>query len=679
MNDLLPDGTAPLLYAVLVPFAAAFVAGVHRLWRRLGGTGLLAGLMKSDGRSGTDPLRHRRLTSDLGARLRRLLDHGILQRRVVRHRYAGSMHLLVFWGFVVLFVGDLFLLADRYFIRPLGGRLLEGRIDFVFQAALDVAGIAFVAGVLLVLFRRLVWRPPGFSTGAEAIAIAFGLLFIGISGFVIEALRLVLQPDPGTTGAFVGHALAGVLDASSGDLLLATYRGVWWAHAIAAFAFIAALPYTRLAHMIASPIHVAMASTSPPGALPKPFDLRELMESGEFDVTVGAATIEDLGPRDRLSLIACTECARCEESCPATATGTALSPMRVLGRMRRLLRSHGNDGAGKFFDGAVSEQEVWACTMCGACARQCPVLIRPSEHVAQLRRALVARGRVGSKATTMLDNLARTGNPYGLPGVDREDLARDLGVSTLREAPDAEWLYWIGCAATYDPRARAVARATVRVLRAADVSFAILGGEERCTGDPARRIGEEGKFQEMALQNLETLDRHGVRRILTHCAHCFNTFKNEYTDLGGSFEVAHHAAFIRELIAAGRIRPTRSISESVTLHDACYLGRLNGETSAPREVLGAINEVRAVEMRRNRDESFCCGAGGARYWYDSEVSTETRMSLARIDEARSSGARVLVSECPYCLKMFEDGVASAGLENELRVRDLAELVAEAID
>jgi Fe-S oxidoreductase/nitrate reductase gamma subunit len=679
MNDLLPDGTAPLMYAVLVPFAAVFVVGVHRLWRRLGGIDLVATLTKPDGRSGTDPLRHRRLPRDIAARLRRLLDYGILQRRVVRRRYAGSMHLLLFWGFVVLFLGDLFLLADRYLVRPLGGRLLEGRIDFAFQAALDVAGVAFVAGVLLVLFRRLAWRPPGFSTGGEAVAIALGLLFIGISGFVIEALRLVLQPDPEATGAFVGRALAGVLGAASGDAALATYRVVWWAHAIAAFAFIAALPFTRLAHMIASPIHVVMAATTPPGALPKPFDLRELMETGNFDVTVGAATIEDLEPRDRLSLIACTECARCEEGCPAHTTGTRLSPLRMLGRMRGLLRAGGNGTAGEFFDDAVAPQEVWACTMCGTCAQQCPVLIRPSELVAQLRRALVARGQAGSNATAMLDNLARTGNPYGLPRLDREELARDLGVKTLKEMPDAEWLYWIGCAATYDPRVRAVAKATVRVLQAADVSFAILGGEETCTGDPARRLGEEGKFQEMALQNLETLDRHGVRRILTHCAHCFNTFKNEYTDLGGRFEVAHHAAFIRGLIAGGRFRPARPIAETVTLHDACYLGRLNGETRAPREVLDAIGGVRALEMGRNRDESFCCGAGGARYWYDSEVVSETRMNLTRIDEARSTGARVLVSECPYCLKMFEDGVASEGLENDLRVRDLAELVAETID
>ncbi len=680
MSDLLPDGTTLQLYLLLLPFLGVFLVGVYRLWRRLGGAELAAEILPI-GRSG-GPLRPPPTARGAASRLRRLLDYGLLQSRVLERSRSGWIHAAILWGFLGLLLGDVVLFTDRFLLPPLGVRFLEGSTDVVFQATLEVFGIVFLAGLVGALARRLVWKPPHLGASREATLILLGLLFIGVSGFVVEGLRVGLQPGASGSGVFVGRAvglaLAGAGAADETSLL--TYRVVWWVHALAAFGFIAALPYTRLAHLLASPLYLLAAPARPLGQLSTPFDLREVIESGNFDVKVGAGKVDDLCAADRLALVACTECGRCQQACPAHATGTALSPKGLLQDLKGMWNgSNGNARAQDVFDGAVSEQAVWACTMCGACARQCPVLIRPLDHIIQLRRELVARNRVVPKGAAMLGNLARTQNPYGLPHADRERLAGDLGVATLRENADVEFLYWIGCAATYDPRSRQIARSMVRILKGAGVPFGILGPEERCSGDPARRLGEEGKFQELALQNLETFERYKVARILTHCAHCYNTFKNEYTEFGGRFEVVHHTTLLRDLISSGRTRMVRPQAGTVTVHDACYLGRLNGEVGAPRQILSAIAGLHTAEMPQNRQNSFCCGAGGARYWYDSDISSRERISVTRVREAIGCGAQTVVSECPYCLRMFEDARVAGGLGDQLMFRDVAELVAEALD
>ncbi|MCI0530115.1 MAG: (Fe-S)-binding protein, partial [Nitrospira sp.] len=404
-----------------------------------------------------------------------------------------------------------------------------------------------------------------------------------------------------------------------------------------------------------------------------PFNLMKLIETGNFDVKVGAGKIEDLDWRQKLGLSACTNCGRCQEVCPAYATGTALSPRRFVQNLKHELDTATGSGKMKnLFDGVVSENEVWSCTMCGACIQACPVLIHPPHYIIELRRELVSQNKLDKKKTELLSNLSGSFNPFGFPHADREPFVRQLGAPLLSENPNVEYLYWIGCAGVYDPRTREVVKAMVQILKRAGVSFAVLGGEEKCTGDPARRVGEEGRFQELAFQNLETFSRYNIRKIITHCPHCFNTLKNEYPELGGQFEVIHHSVFIYDLIRQGQIIVTGEILDKVTLHDSCYIGRFNGEYNAPRDILRSIHDIKLVEMPRTRENSFCCGAGGANYWY--EVPRETKISTVRAKEAKETDARLLAVECPYCLRMLGDAITVAGFEDTLKVKDLAEIV-----
>lgn len=607
------------------------------------------------------------------AALRRLVRHGLLQPRILARREAGWPHLLMSWGFLGLFVGSLLLQLELHALAPWG--LVEPRGVFyqTVQGMLDLFGAALVVGAALALDRRLRRPPPHLPGGREVQPLLWALLFLGASGFLLEGLRMLLEPRPAQVWAFGGQAVAALLAAVpwSRASALAVYDALYGIHAVVTFALLAAIPFTFLRHTLTAPFHLLLTPPRPRGALPTPFKLEELLASGSFDVKVGAATLGDFTWQERWALKACTDCGRCQDACPAYATGTALSPRALV---RKLYRAGDGNGTRELVPDVVSEDELWACTLCGACSEACPVLIRPLDYVVPMRRELVTRNRLGRRATEMLSHLTRASNPFGPPQAERAELARELGAPLLSDRPDADVLYWIGCAATYHPRARRVAMAMVRILEAAEVSYAILGGEERCSGDPARRLGEEGKFQELALANIATLERYGVRRVLTHCAHCFNTFTHEYPELGARFETTHHAHFLRELVASGRIAPRRELDARVCLHDACYLARMNGAAEAPRALLDALPGVARVEMAASREASFCCGAGGANYWY--EVPRRERMCEPRARQAVATGAAVVAVECPYCLSMLES--STAALDGRLAVRDVAELVAEAL-
>ncbi|HEX6200147.1 MAG TPA: (Fe-S)-binding protein, partial [Thermoanaerobaculia bacterium] len=316
-------------------------------------------------------------------------------------------------------------------------------------------------------------------------------------------------------------------------------------------------------------------------------------------------------------------------------------------------------------------------TLCAACSRACPVLVRPPEVILELRRELVARNRLPARGAELLAHLARAGNPYGLPHREREDLPAALGAPTLAEEPAPEVVYWLGCAAAYDSRVRRVAEATLALLGRAGVRFAVLGAEERCCGDAARRLGEEGRFQELALRNLEALERHGVRRVLTHCAHCFDTLANDYPELGGGFETVHHTAFLDQLVLSGRLEPAAvGTPRRATLHDACCACRFNGLGEEPRRVLEAVPGLETVEMPRSREAALCCGSGGAGYWYDAPRGEA--LSALRLAEAAGTGAEVLAVECPFCLRTLEDAASRAAPAPVPAVRDVAELLAESL-
>jgi len=413
----------------------------------------------------------------------------------------------------------------------------------------------------------------------------------------------------------------------------------------------------------------------PLAAMKTPFNLADVI-SGKVDasqVSVGVSKVSDFDSKQRLSFDSCVEIGACEASCPATASGRPLSP-RVLVRKISLLAGAQPDGGGGAFS-TVGDDELWSCTSCGACVSSCPVGVKHLDVIYELRRDLVAKGRLDKEKSAMLENLAQTQNPYGFKNATRGDWAQGLGVDTLATNPGAEYLYWVGCVSAFDQRAQRIARALSKILKQAGVSFAIMGPEEACVGDPARRLGEEGRYQELAFQNVEKLNSYGVKKIIAACPHCFNALKNEYPQFGGKYEVVYHTQLISDLIRDGRLRvpPERIQKISVTLHDACYASRYNSVFEEPRHVLGAtVAEVR--EMGRKKEKTFCCGAGGSNYWY--KVPQQRSIAAIRTEEAHQTGAKEIATECPYCLSMLDDTtkVMNTGME----VKDVAEIVADCL-
>ena len=371
-----------------------------------------------------------------------------------------------------------------------------------------------------------------------------------------------------------------------------------------------------------------------------------------------------------MSYDSCVEIGACESACPATAAGRPLSP-RVLVREISLLAAKKGQSSNTFE--SVKDDELWSCTSCGACVHSCPVAVKHLDIVYDLRRTLVSQGKLDKDKSSLLQNLSQNQNPYGLSSSSRADWARDQGIDTFESNPSAEYLYWIGCVSSFDQRAQNIAKSLAKVLKKAGVSFAILGKEEACNGDPARRLGEEGRYQELAYQNIEKMNSRGVKKVITSCPHCFNTLKNEYPLFGGRFDVTHHSQLISDLIGAGKITIEKSkLKEiSVTLHDACYAVRYNSIFDEPRKVLEAsCSDVR--EMRRSKDKTFCCGAGGSNYWY--KVPQQETISGIRTKEASDTGAGVIATECPFCLSMFEDSTRVS--DTKMAVKDIAEIVAE---
>jgi Fe-S oxidoreductase len=439
-----------------------------------------------------------------------------------------------------------------------------------------------------------------------------------------------------------------------------------WAHLCLVFAFLAYIPRSKHLHIATAVPNVWLARTRSRGRLePLRFDVPEQ------EMRFGVATIADLTRKEVMDAFSCTECGRCQDACPAYATGKLLSPKLVIMGIRDQLFAEAD---GPIVGNGVPEEMIWDCVTCGACVQACPVSIEHIDHIVDLRRSRVmVDATFPPEAETMLRDVERTSNPWGKPQTERAAWADELGVRVLEPGdPAPEYLYWVGCAAAFDERARASATATARLLQRAGVDFAILGPREACTGDPARRMGNEYVFQGCAEQNVATLNSQGVTKIVASCPHCFNTLANEYGDFGGDFEVLHHSDLLSRLVDEGRLQPAPR-GGTVTYHDSCYLARHNDVVAQPRKLLHAIG--RPVEMARSGRKTFCCGAGGAHMWM--EERGERQINVDRAREAVATGAETLAVACPFCTIMLDDGVRETG--SAMRVADVATLLAESLD
>ncbi len=649
-----------VMYALLVPTLLIFGYGMYRhyrLWRR--------------GRS--YPLRW----GEVWLRGKMLAVELFAHRRMLREASSGFFHFALFAGFIVLFLGTLVVMIHEDFKI----RIMQGAFYLYFQSlALDVFGVLAIAGVIMLAAKRYLERPARLHANVperegarrqrpwEDAGMLVLILLILITGFLIEGLRIAATRDPWGQWSPIGWLLARSFQAHwDVATMRSVHRFLWWFHLVLTFGFIAWLPYTKLRHVFTAAANIFLRPLEPAGARLKPLDL-------EATGTLGVARIEDFTWKDLLDLDACTECGRCQQECPATATGKPLSPKTFILDLREALSASTRESA-PLMERFLRQETLWSCTTCMACTQACPVFIEHVPKIVNIRRYLVMEeARVPEGMAEALRSLEDRGHPFRGAMLSRTDWCRDLPVSHIRETDRVDFLLWVGCASALNERNQRVVRALTHVLRAAGLRFAILGSEERCTGDPARRIGNDYLFEQLARENIQRLNGYGVRKIVTVCPHCFNCLAHEYPSFGGRYEVLHHTQLLADLIRTGRIRPRRPLASAVTYHDPCYLGRYNGVYEAPREVIrSCARDVR--EMSLCRDRAFCCGAGGGLMWMEE---LGERINHKRAEHTLETGAEAVVVSCPFCLIMFEDGIKARAAGRSVEVLDIAELLERAV-
>ena len=584
------------------------------------------------------------------------------QSKLLQRLLPGLMHAAIFWGFLVLLPTIVIAMigaVDPHSTLPWLGA--QGWYALV----VDVFALLVLIGVITAFVIRKFQRPARFQGSHLGEADLILALIAGIVCTLLlwHASQIALRlNDYPAQWAPISSALSHLVAPAAPAL----ERGAVWAHVLIILSFLVYLPYSKHLHILVAAFNVYFGRTRSRGRI-EPIDF----EKPEAEVRFGSARAADMTWKQMLDTMSCTECGRCQDVCPAYATGKALSPKLLIMAMRDHLVSGATTA---IVPNAVSDDIVWDCVTCGACVRECPVGIEHIDHVIDLRRNLVmVESRFPEEAGTMLRDVDRTSNPWGRPQADRLQWAEGLGVRVLQpgERPP-EVLFWVGCAPAFDERARRAAISTAKLLQMAGVDFAILGQREGCTGDPARRMGDEYTFQRLAGENVATLNGAGVKTIVTTCPHCFNTLGNEYADFGGTYEVVHHTQFLADLVHQGKLSPMPS-ERTITYHDSCYLARHNDVREAPRELMSAVGQ--AVEMPRNRERTFCCGAGGARMWMEEKRGRP--INQERVREAVETGAETLAVACPFCTVMLDDGVRETG--SKMQVFDLATLLAEAVE
>ena len=601
------------------------------------------------------------------ARLVDALRMVLLQVKVARVRRPGMWHAIFFWSFFLLFIGTVLIVLQADFTNLLFGyKFLKGWLYKLFSLVLDLAGLAAIVTLAMLAIRRYVNPPEGLDTKKDDAIMHILMMTILLTGFMIEGARMAVT-EMDTANKFwspVGYIFALLFASLGTNGQLALHKITWWLHLLMVMGFFMLIPHTKFRHIINTSLNYFFTDRGPKGKL-----VNINLEQEDIE-KFGVTEVADFTWKDIFDGDACTLCNRCQERCPAYNTGKPLSPKKVVNQITEAAFNTPNAPLVEL----IGKDALWACTTCRACQEICPASIEHVKKIVDLRRSLVLmEGEFpGDEVMTAMEQTEVNGNPLGMGYAGRGDWAKDLDVALLENNADVDILYFVGCYASFDKRNIAVAKSFIALCKAAGVKVGILGKEEKCCGEPMRKMGNEYLYQTLAHENIETMKGYGVKKIVTACPHCFNTLSKDYRDLGFDIPVEHSAVFLANLLAAGKL-PIKAEALNCTYHDSCYLGRHNDIYGPPRALLQAAGAT-LKEMEKNKDEGFCCSAGGGRIMAEEKLGE--RINIRRVKMAAETGAEILVSNCPFCLTMFEDGIKGAGFEGSMKPRDISEILAE---
>ena len=609
---------------------------------------------------------------------------GSIDARSRRIDLAGISHAAIFWGFLSFSLSYLIFIFGGAIWHPLGETILTPTGVLVYSIYLDILAVVVLAALIWALARRWIAQPHRLSFDltrkGESVIIVGLTAGLMVATLLVHSFYVASGGAGPEAGVFVGGAIGGWLaglgmSTAAAGALQATF---WWVHLLVILGFSLYIPFSKHIHMVAAPLNAFFRNLEPRGTLAT-IDLENVER-------FGASRVQDFTWKELLDGYACAVCGRCTDACPAHTTGKVLSPMHIVENLKEHMIAIGHQGqrdaehveSMPLIDGAIPEQAIWDCVSCGACMEECPVVVEHVPTIMDMRRSLVLEeSRIPETGMNALLSMEQRGHPWRGTTFSRTDWAEGLDVPTIADHPEAEVLFWVGCTAALEQRSQGIARSMAKVLKSAGVDFAILGDEENCTGDPARRMGNEYLFQIMAQQNIEVLNTYNIKTIVTTCPHCFNTMRNEYPQFGGNYEVLHYSQFVDGLIREGRIKPIKVMDVSVAYHDSCFLGRHNGVYDEPRNVAKAIPGLTLVEMSpRCRERGFCCGAGGGHMWI--EESQGERINHVRTDHFLETGADTVAVSCPFCLQMLTEGIQAKGQADVKEARDVIEILADSL-
>jgi Fe-S oxidoreductase/nitrate reductase gamma subunit len=615
--------------------------------------------------------------------------HILGQVRILKKLYPGVMHFMIFWGVTIQVIGTAINILNMKLFIPWVITVPRNGWYLGYELVMDIAGAFILLGVLMAAIRRYIWRPKYLDTKWDDTLALILLFLIAFVGFTNEGIRLMVTKPAWAAWSPVGNWAAAIMTATGFPVqeAAASHDALVYIHVILALSLVALLPFTKMRHLVNTPLNILVRPRRKTGELAK-------IEAIETTEQLGVGKVAEFTSQQLLSFDACLRCGRCEDACPSTFSGMPYSPKELVQMLRKTMVSGlmtgetkpeaeiMGDALSQSKGAAMSEEYPWQCTTCGACLLECPAFISPVDAVVDLRRyQLLTSGKMPKSVGDTMRNMERQGNPWGMPPENRMAWAEGLNVRELAPGQETDVLFFTGCAAAFEERNKKVARAFVKLMQKAGVDFATLGFDETCCGETARRMGHEYIFQEFAKQNIETFSKVKFERIVTACPHCFNTLKNEYPQMGGDYQVLHYTELLKELSEGGAWergskgdapQPPSAPAPRLAFHDSCYLGRYNNIYAEPRALLDKAG-VNRVEMARKGENSFCCGGGGGGMWLETDANT--RINHRRLKDALDAKAEVVATACPYCLLMFDDAIRSKGIGEQIKVMDIAELLA----